>query len=205
MGTPSYRSPEALRFWAQPRPAGSRYAFAPTDDLYSLGLVLYEVLTGSFPYPTQLPPAGLLASIESGGFPLPSVRNPLVPKALDAIVARLLSPSAAGRPPSGAALFDALDAALAGADSAWDEPLFPPLAPEEAITEEALEFFDGDEEARELRHWMRVPERARPPASFAPPTEPTSPWAWTEVRASTGWRRWRDALKRLWVTLRSWR
>ncbi|QQR48506.1 serine/threonine protein kinase [Myxococcus xanthus] len=204
-GTPSYRSPEALRFWAQPRPAGSRYAFAPTDDLYSLGLVLYEVLTGSFPYPTQLPPAGLLASIESGGFPLPSVRNPRVPKALDAIVARLLSPSAAGRPPSGAALFDALDAALAGADSAWDEHLFPPLAPEEAVTEEALEFFDGDEEARELRHWMRVPERARPPASFAPPTEPASPWALTEVRASTGWRRWRDALKRLWATLRAWR
>lgn len=204
-GTPSYRSPEALRFWAQPRPAGSRYAFAPTDDLYSLGLVLYEVLTGSFPYPAQLPPAGLLASIESGGFPLPSVRNPHVPKALDAIVARLLSPSAAGRPPSGAALFDALDAALAGADSAWDEHLFPPLAPEEAVTEEALEFFDGDEEARELRRWMRVPARARPPASFAPPTEPASPWALTEVRASTGWRRWRDALKRLWATLRSWR
>ncbi|WP_043709840.1 serine/threonine-protein kinase [Corallococcus macrosporus] len=204
-GTPSYRSPEALRFWAQPRPSGARYAFAPTDDLYSLGLVLYEVLTGSFPYPASLPPAGLLACIEAGGFLPPSVHNPRVPVALDGIVERLLSPSAAGRPPSGAALFDALGAALDGADASWDAPLFPPRAPEDAVTEEALEFFDGDEEARELRRWMRAPERARPPATLAPPTEPASPWAPPEAHARPGWRRWLGALKRRWAALRAWR
>ncbi len=198
-GTPSYRSPEALRFWMQPRPPGSRYAFAPTDDLYSLGLVLYEVLTGSFPYPAHLPPAGLLACIDAANAPAPSTRNPRVPAALDGIVARLLSPHAADRHPTGAALYDALSDALRGADAAWDAPLFPPRAPEDAVTEEAVELFDGDEEARELRRWMRAPEwpgyaRGRAPATSS--TEPGPPDGAPLPAVDLGWPR------RLWSWLR---
>jgi len=212
-GTPSYRSPEALRFWAQPRPPNSRYAFAPTDDLYSLGLVLYEVLTGSFPYPAHLPPSGLLASIEAGRFAPPSARNPRAPAVLDPIVSRLLSPYAAGRYPTGEALFEALSEALARADASWEEPLFPPRAPEDAITEEAQELFDGDEDARELRRWMRAPEwpgYVTPPAgaerSAMPSTEPGSPprGALTPPRTRAG--RWPPRWLARWrAALRSWR
>ncbi|WP_426757291.1 serine/threonine-protein kinase [Myxococcus sp. Y35] len=216
-GTPSYRSPEALRFWIQPRPPGSRYAFAPTDDLYSLGLVLYEVLTGSFPYPAHLPPSGLLASIEAASFPPPSARNPRVPAVLDAIVSRLLSPHAAGRYPTGGALFDALSDALPVADASWDEPLFPPRAPDEAVTEEAVELFDGDEEARELRRWMRAPEwpgYAMPSqvgdTQVTSSTEPGAPWLTPRgAVAGAGWplrlRRWLGGLLRHLAALWPWR
>ncbi|HZH12835.1 MAG TPA: serine/threonine-protein kinase [Archangium sp.] len=180
-GTPSYRSPEALRFWMGPRVAGSRYQFQPTDDLYSLGLVLYEVLTGGFPYPAQLPPSALLASIESSELKPPSVLNPRVPVALDSICLRLLRKYAEERYPMGSELYGALSAALETADASWDEPLFPPRPPQEAVTEEAEEFFDGDEDARELRRWARAPERpggawdtdsAAPSPRRTPPTEP---------------------------------
>lgn len=159
-GTPSHRSPEALRFWTRgPREPGSRYRFAPTDDLYSLGLVLYEVLTGGFPYPAHLPPTALLASIEATEPKPPSQVNPRVPAALDSIALRLLHKHAEDRYPSGAELYAALSAALETADASWDEPLFPPGPLEEAVTEEAEDYFDGDEDARELRRWMRAPER----------------------------------------------
>ncbi|MBZ4419220.1 serine/threonine-protein kinase [Myxococcus sp. RHSTA-1-4] len=180
-GTPSYRSPEALRFWTGPRVSGSRYAFQPTDDLYSLGLVLYEVLTGAFPYPAQLPPSALLASIESSQLRPPSGLNPRVPAVLDPICLRLLHKHAEGRYPSGAELYGALSAAMETADVSWDEPLFPPRAPPDAVTEEAEELFDGDEDARELRRWMRAPERPGSPWDtdsgvpgrlLTPPTEP---------------------------------
>ncbi|WP_164019053.1 serine/threonine-protein kinase [Pyxidicoccus trucidator] len=195
-GTPSYRSPEALRFWMASREEGARYLFQPTDDLYSLGLVLYEVLTGGFPYPAQLPPSALLASIEASELKPPSTLNPRVPTALDPISLRLLHKRAEGRYPTGAELYGALSAALETADASWDEPLFPPRPPQEAVTEEAEEFFDGDEDARELRRWARAPERrgggwdtetAPPSRRRTPPTEPgpdagdarPSPWqAW---------------------------
>jgi serine/threonine-protein kinase len=178
-GTPSYRSPEALRFWTQPRERGSRYRFMPTDDLYSLGLVFHEVLTGAFPYPAHLPPSALLASIESSTLRPPSLLNPRVPPALDPIVLRLLHPRADGRYASGAEVYGALRAAVEGADATWDVPLFPRPVSQEAVTEEAEELFDGDEEARELRRWMRAPERLEawdsdsvPAPSRTPPTEP---------------------------------
>ncbi len=158
-GTPSHRSPEALRFWMGPRVSGSRYQFQPTDDLYSLGLVLYEVLTGGFPYPARLPPSALLASIEASELRPPSALNPRVPAALDPITLRLLHKYAEGRYASGAELHGALSAALTTADASWDEPLFPPRPFQDAITEEADELFDGDEDARDLRRWMRAPER----------------------------------------------
>lgn len=177
-GTPSYRSPEALRYWAQERDRGGRYQFAPTDDLYSLGLVFYEVLTGTFPYPAHLPPGGLLASIESSTPKAPSTVNPRVPPALDPIVLRLLHPHASGRYPSGAELYGALSAAVERGDASWDEPLFPPRALQDAVTEEAEEHFDGDEEAREVRRWMREAEaRAGWDSESGPPprTPPTEP------------------------------
>ena len=52
-GTPHYRSPESIRFARQHRDEpGARYIYQPTDDIYSLGVTLYEVLTGQKPFTT---------------------------------------------------------------------------------------------------------------------------------------------------------
>lgn len=198
-GTPSHRSPEALRFWMQVRAPGSRYHFQPTDDLYSLGLVLHEVLTGGLPYPAQLPPSALLASIESSELRPPSALNPRIPAALDSICLRLLHKHAQGRYPSGAELSGALSAALERADASWDEPLFPPRSPQDAVTEEAEEFFDGDEDAQELRRWARAPERrgGAPDQDTSTPGRRRTPT--TEPARLPRWKAW---LRRL-AALRS--
>jgi len=64
-GTPQYRTPEALRFHrehhAQP---DAHYPFRATDDLYALGVTLYEVLTGTPAFSPTLPRDVLIDYIE---------------------------------------------------------------------------------------------------------------------------------------------
>jgi len=80
MGTISYMAPEQA---VDAKSAG------PRADLYSLGVMLYELLTGELP---------------QGQFDPPSVKKPGVDKRLDAIVARCLKPSPDARYPSATAL-----------------------------------------------------------------------------------------------------
>ena len=80
MGTAHYMAPEQRR---DARSVDGR------ADLYSLGVVLYEMLVGELPV---------------GRFPLPSELVPGVDPRLDALVARCLSTDPAGRPGSAAEL-----------------------------------------------------------------------------------------------------
>lgn len=98
-GTPSHMAPEQLATMAgQPTVVDAR------SDIYSLGLILYELLTGHPPHPT---PAGLfreqIAQLRvARSTPPPPARslNPAVTPAVDAILARCLAPNPADRYPS---------------------------------------------------------------------------------------------------------
>jgi eukaryotic-like serine/threonine-protein kinase len=87
LGTPIYMSPEQ----AMGDPALDHRA-----DIYSLGCVLHETLTGNPPYPGETPQA-LMA--EHATSPVPSARalRPEVPAALDAAVRRALAKAPADR------------------------------------------------------------------------------------------------------------
>src|SRR3954451_1842092 len=79
LGTAQYLSPEQ----AQGLEVG------PPSDLYSIGVILYEALTGRLPFEADTPVAVALKQISERPRP-PSELNPNVTPALDAVVLRAL-------------------------------------------------------------------------------------------------------------------
>jgi len=82
LGTPNYMSPEQ----ANSEPVDAR------TDIYSLGVVLYEMLTGAPPFKGKSSFEILRQHIESS-VPPPSEIRPDVPEAFDAVVARAVAKS----------------------------------------------------------------------------------------------------------------
>jgi eukaryotic-like serine/threonine-protein kinase len=80
MGTAGYMSPEQ----ALGKPA------TPKSDLYSLGVVLYEALTGELPYTADNPIAVSMKHVNEPLRP-PVQRNPRIPEGMNALVTKLLA------------------------------------------------------------------------------------------------------------------
>jgi eukaryotic-like serine/threonine-protein kinase len=86
MGTAQYLSPEQ----AQGQPVSA------ATDLYAIGIVLYELLTGKIPFDGETAVSIALKQV-SAEPPVPSSFNPAVPPALDAVVRRALAKDPAHR------------------------------------------------------------------------------------------------------------
>jgi beta-lactam-binding protein with PASTA domain/predicted Ser/Thr protein kinase len=103
MGTAQYLSPEQ----AQGQPVDAR------SDLYSIGIVLYELLTGVVPFDAESAVSIALKQVSETPVP-PIQRNPAVPPALDAVVMRALRKDPDERYPDADAFIAALEDAMAG-------------------------------------------------------------------------------------------
>ena len=101
LGTVSHMSPEQLTG----EPVDRR------SDLYSCGVILYQLLTGERPFTG--PPASLMHKVLHEEPLPPSQRTPGVPAALDAVVLKAMAKSADRRHPDARAFAADLHAALA--------------------------------------------------------------------------------------------
>ena len=113
LGTASYLSPEQ----AQGQPVDAR------TDIYALGVVLYEMLTGRPPFTGDSPMAIAYKQVNATP-PAPSSANPDVPPALDAVVMRALSKNPANRYQTGTEFADDLERARTGGQ-VMATPLLP--------------------------------------------------------------------------------
>jgi eukaryotic-like serine/threonine-protein kinase len=142
MGTPHYLSPEQAQ----------GFEVTAVSDLYSVGVMLYEALTGRVPF--EADSAVAVAMKQVSQIPQrPSSINPQVSPALDAVVMRALEKEPGQR-------FQSADAFIAALDAALKEPgggpgntaAFAPLPPVVATPEEAAE----EDEKRRRRWWLLV-------------------------------------------------
>jgi eukaryotic-like serine/threonine-protein kinase len=108
IGTPQYMSPEQA--------LGRRGSeLDGRSDLYSLGIVLYHMLSGELPFKSDTAMGLLLAHISATPKPLLEARPDLhIPPALACVVMQCLEKQPEGRPRDAAVLIAALDAALEG-------------------------------------------------------------------------------------------
>ena len=133
LGTPHYISPEQA--------LGAQNLTSATD-LYSLGVVLYELVTGRVPF-TGDTPYSIVHSHIYDPLPAPRSLRPEVSEAVEDVLVQALSKEPTSRFPTASALIEAYRAALAAPAAA------PPAPVEEAPDEEpgilpAFDPFAGD-------------------------------------------------------------
>ncbi len=173
LGTSAYMSPEQ----ALGQPADAR------SDIYSLGCVLYEMLTGEPPFMAEVAAAVMHQHVRVQPKPA-SERNPAVPPALNALVMEMLAKAPGDRPQTAAEVRDRLRQAV-GNPGAEDEALATlamaplPAPPPPVISPEPLEARPSAEPP--------APQRRQPRPSAPPPARSrsrTGLWATFAVLAA---------------------
>jgi serine/threonine protein kinase len=101
MGTPAYMSPEQ----------GAGSSVDHRSDIYSLGIILYEMITGRVPYTAETPIAVVFKHIQD---PLPSARkfNPDLSDAIESVLLKVLAKNPEDRYQTADALTRAVQRAI---------------------------------------------------------------------------------------------
>ncbi len=116
-GTPHYISPEQARRSSD---------VVPQSDLYSLGIILYEMLTGVVPFDDPSPTSVALQHITQPP-PAPRSLNPQLGEAVEKVLLKAIGKLPQDRYQSGAALLADLQSALALEQAGPENPAVLPL------------------------------------------------------------------------------
>ena len=127
MGTPTYMSPEQ----------GKGERGDQRSDVYSLGVILYEMVTGRVPFEADTPLAVIFKHI-SDPLPLPRSLNPAIPERVEQVILRALAKASEDRFQSTALMARALEEAITaeqagpirqppGDETTLGEALLPPV------------------------------------------------------------------------------
>ena len=145
LGTPHYMSPEQIR---EPKDAGAK------SDVYSSGVVLYEMLTGSLPFNSRSLPK-LIDAIYRGDKQAPSALRSEVDKELEEIVLKAMHPRMDQRYETAREFFEALEEYNARQPIAAPTKLQP-------VARDTAPQTPPPKEAEPPKHWSLVcvkPER----------------------------------------------
>jgi eukaryotic-like serine/threonine-protein kinase len=150
MGTAQYLSPEQ----AQGKPT------TPQSDIYSIGVILYEALTGRVPFEGDSAVAVALKQVSEAPR-RPSAINPDIPPALDAVVMRALAKDPEARFKDADAFLKALDAAEKAPDTPrpQDTAAYAAVSPEgdaDVPGDDEEDYDDHDPDRRRRWRWVVI-------------------------------------------------
>jgi serine/threonine protein kinase len=184
LGSPAYMSPEQVE--------GDPEKIGPASDIYSLGVVLYEILTGRVPFWGSL--TAILRKIPCDEPALPSSLVPAVGhnSLLERVCLKMLAKSPADRFPTMAAVADTLAPATPGREEkpppkrSWWQRLWsgsPPRkeASQDAPPRQVAVYVVADNGDTEVRPQVVKPSAAAEP----PPAIPPRPVTDSESREKT--------------------
>jgi hypothetical protein len=154
MGTPAYMSPEQ----------GMGQKLDRRTDIYSLGIILYEMATGRTPYRAETPMAVVVKHIND---PLPSPRslNPELPETIELVILKALSKNRENRYQTAGELVRAIQAAIP------EMPAFP-------VSGEAATLKTAISQKPALEH---QPEGIQTAAHVEERVRSAFPWVWAMV------------------------
>jgi serine/threonine-protein kinase len=118
IGTPAYMSPEQIR----------GESLDGRSDLYSLGIILFELATGRRPYRAETPPAVFVKHLHDP-LPMPRELNPDIPEAVERVILKALAKDREHRYPTADALGRALADAVSEVKPASEESVETEIEP----------------------------------------------------------------------------